>query len=256
MFRLDKHAFAAAADIYESQPAFFPLVAAVLRGDQDGDVFCDEEEAPKAFYAEHSFGFAQIFGAVGRDFQEALRVHLVGKRHFRAPKVRLYTPEEPAFLRTASCESLRSERQRFVTDAAVPGAAAAVGAVEVRPLEAGDLPRLPPSLVDVTRFWRTAQDFLVRAHAVVAWCRGEAASICYAAAVAGGRAEIDVATASDFRRGGLGKAVVTAFVQKCRSAGVAPVWDCFTNNAGSMALARSCGFRPAGRPYPFYTIPR
>jgi RimJ/RimL family protein N-acetyltransferase len=35
---------------------------------------------------------------------------------------------------------------------------------------------------------------------------------------------------------------------------VSPLWDCFTNNAGSMALARSCGFRPIGPAYSFYTI--
>ena len=256
MVRLEQHALAAAGDLYEKQPAFFPLIGAVLRGDQDGEVLCDQGDSPRAFYAEHSFGFAQVFGAVGREFQDALRWHLIVKKLFRAPKVRLYTPEEPAFLRAAEFDALHSERQRFVADGTVPFAAISNGSVEVRPLEANDLSRLSPALVDVTRFWRTTEDFLARALAVVAWRGGEAASICYAAAVAGGRAEIDVATAPEARRSGLGKAVVTAFAQGCRSAGVTPVWDCFTNNSGSMALARSCGFLPAGPAYPFYTIPK
>jgi hypothetical protein len=35
---------------------------------------------------------------------------------------------------------------------------------------------------------------------------------------------------------------------------VAPVWDCFANNLGSMHLARSAGFVAAAPPYPFFTI--
>lgn len=244
------------SDFYEKQPAFFPLIAAVLRGDQDGDVFCDRADSPRAFYAEHSFGFAQVFGCIDHDFQDALHEYLLVKKSFRTNKVRLYTPEELPFLRDPMYDSIRSERQRFASGRTAPPVSIANASVEIRAVKAFDLPLLSPEMVDVTRFWRTAEDFLARARAVVAWCGSQAAAICYSAATAVDRAEIDVATAADFRRRGLGKAVVTAFVKSCRLARVTPLWDCFTNNAGSMGLARSCGFRPTGPAYSFYTIPK
>lgn len=256
MVKLEQSKLAAVCDLYKEQAAFFPIIAAVLRGDQDGDVFCDRPISPRAYYAEHSFGFAQIFGPIDSDFQSALREYLVVEKSFRANKVRLYTPEEPEFLRDTSFDTIRSERQRFLSDGATPHVASSVSSVELRALEVDDLPLLSPELVNVTRFWRTGEDFLVSARAVVAWCGAQAAAICYAAATAANRAEIDVATAVGFRRRGFGKIVVTAFTESCRSAGVTPLWDCFTNNAGSMALARSCGFRPTGPAYSFYTISR
>ena len=254
MVKLEQSKLAAVCDLYKKQDAFFPLIAAVLLGDQDGDVFCDRANSPRAFYAEHCFGFAQVFGRIDHDFQDALYEHLVVKKSYRANKVRLYTPEELPFLRNPMFDSIRSERQRFATGGTAPRVAIADASVEIRALQACDLSLLSPELVGLTRFWRTAEDFLARAHAVVAWCGAQAAAICYAAATASDRAEIDVATAADFRRQGLGKAVVAAFVESCRAAGVSPLWDCFTNNAGSMALARSCGFRPIGPAYSFYTI--
>ena len=254
MVKLVQSKLAAVCDLYKEQDAFFPLIAAVLQGDQDGDVFCDRANSPRAFYAEHSFGFAQVFGYIDNNFKDALREHLVVKKTFRPNKVRLYTPEEPAFLRDTVYDRIRSERQRFASGGNVSHVAIPVDSVELRAVEVGDLPLLPTELVDMTRFWRTGGDFLASAHAVVAWCGAQVAAICYAAATASDRAEIDVATAANFSRRGLGKAVVAAFVESCRAAGVSPLWDCFTNNAGSMALARSCGFRPIGPAYSFYTI--
>jgi RimJ/RimL family protein N-acetyltransferase len=88
----------------------------------------------------------------------------------------------------------------------------------------------------------------------VAWRGNEPTAICYAAAVAQGQVEIDVLTAAAYRRSGLGKQVVRAFSKNCTAHGLQPVWDCFTNNAGSMALCRASGFKANQRPYAFYTF--
>ena len=106
------------------------------------------------------------------------------------------------------------------------------------------------------RFWRTPDNFLRQSNAVLALIEGQAAALCYAAAVAGGRAEIDVLTVPVYRHAGLAKAVVRMFSQRCLEQNVLPLWDCFTNNAASMALCQSTGFVPLGDPYPFFTINR
>jgi len=259
MVRLSKPELGVAYEAYRRHEAFFPLIGAVLQDQQDGLVLADDPRSPCRFYVEHAFGFAQVFGCDNAEFDEALRQYLLVEKSFAASKVRLYTPVEPAFLRGPEFDHARSERQRFFLD---PKRMESVGdrgvssdtGGEIRSAQAGDLAAIEARFGVVRRFWRSDRDFLASAHAIVAWVNGEPASICYAAAVAGGVAEIDVFTHQEHRRIGLGKRVVDAFSRLCLSQGLLPVWDCFTNNAGSMALCKSCGFDPLRPAYPFYTL--
>ena len=236
------------------QTTFFPIIAGVIRGIQDGVIYCNRLKSPNAFYVEHCFGFAQIFGSTDKQFLEGLHEYLVIKKNFEANKVRLYTPKEPKFLINSIFDNIRSERQRFVLkdfDLRIP---VALQSVELRALQRKDIPIVEAELTDVTRFWRSKVDFIANSLAVVAWHESKSIAICYSAATISGKAEIDVTTSENCRRLGIGKAVVTAFIEKCRAENITPLWDCFTNNVGSMSLAKSCGFVPSGCPYPFYTF--
>ena len=106
----------------------------------------------------------------------------------------------------------------------------------------------------VSRFWRTPLDFVQHSHAVIALHDGDFAAICYSAANADGCAEIDVMTLPQFRKHGLAKLVCREFIQNCFRKSLQPMWDCFTNNAGSMMLCASLGYTSAFGPYPFFTI--
>lgn len=259
MVRLSKPELGVAYEAYRRHEAFFPLIGAVLQDQQDGLVLADDPRSPRRFYVEHAFGFAQVFGGDNAEFDEALRQYLLVEKSFSASKVRLYTPVEPEFLRGPEFDHARSERQRFILD---PKRMDSVGdrvvsediGTEIRRAQVGDLAAIEERFGVVRCFWRSDRDFLASAHAIVAWVNGEPASICYAAAVAGGVAEIDVFTHQEHRRIGLGKRVVEAFSRLCLGQGLLPVWDCFTNNAGSMALCKSCGFDPLRPAYPFYTL--
>lgn len=248
-----------AHDAYRRHEAYFPLIGAVLLDQQDGFVLADDSLSPRRFYVEHTFGFAQVFGCADAEFDEELRQYLVIEKSFAASKVRLYTPIEPAFIRRPEFAHARSERQRFILD---PGRMESAGdmdalgdpGVEIKSVQAGDLGVIEERFGIVRRFWRSDSDFIASAYAVVALVSGSPASICYAAAVADGLAEIDVLTLEEHRRIGLGKRIVHVFSQYCLRQGLKPVWDCFTNNAGSMALCKSCGFEPLRAAYPFYTL--
>jgi RimJ/RimL family protein N-acetyltransferase len=78
-------------------------------------------------------------------------------------------------------------------------------------------------------------------------------SLCYAAAVADGLAEVDVVTSAEFRGRGLAGVVTREFIKECLRRGVAPTWDCFDYNAGSVKLAEGLGFVEARR-YDFYSF--
>ena len=192
-------------------------------------------------------------------FEVGLMAYLLTDKTFLAPKVRLYTPGLPAFLMQPQCEPMRSLRQRFVIDdpdffegqfeALVPEKALTLAMVNQ-----GNIAEIGRAFGIVNRFWRSADDFVGQANAVVALHLGRPAAICYAAAVADGRAEIDVFTLSDYRKIGVGKFAVMHFVKHCFARSLQPLWDCFANNEGSLQLCRAVGFTARGAPYPFFTF--
>lgn len=259
MVKLPEAARASAFALYRTHDAFFPLIGAVLSDEQDGVIYVDRVVEPRQFYVEHAFGFAQIFGPSIPEFETALRQYLVVDKSFTAPKVRLYTPHLPEFLRAGEFDALRSYRQRFVFDRESgaqhnPPRRSADTELKAASVDPSNVAEIEARFGVVRRFWRSSDDFIAKAHAAVALVNGEVAAICYAAAVADRRAEIDVLVFPEYRRVGLGKFVVTLFNQNCTEAGLEPLWDCFTNNSGSMSLCRSTGFVPSMAAYPFFTI--
>lgn len=257
MHRLDQAQYAVAYSLYRQCPAFFPLIGAVLLNEQAGAVYVDNATAPSQVYVEHCFGFAQLFGASLPDFEQELKTYLLQKRNFPVAKVRLYTPNVPSFLLGPESVSLRSERQRFTMPAGHVSTAfhrAAPGNIRFDFVDRNNASLIEERFGVIGRFWRSPEDFILKSRAVIAFDSEGPIAICYAAAIAEHRAEIDVLTLPDFRHAGLGKQVVWRFIQRCRDEGLLPLWDCFTNNAGSMALCRALGFEPNGEPYPFFTI--
>jgi hypothetical protein len=246
---------------YLDHSAYFPLIAAVLIGDQNGKVYVDCEEKPTQAYVEHSFGFAQVFGKSVPGFERALRRYWLVDKEFTCPKVRLYTPFCPDFLKSGEFVAMRSWRQHFQL-----GKCHIQNPDEPRETTESDvyLLQADASHIDMIesffgvagRFWRTTEDFVRCSNAILAFVKGQPAALCYAAAVAGGKAEIDVLTLPSYRQLGLAKAVVLKFNQQCLKQNILPLWDCFTNNAASMGLCQATGFVSMGDPYPFFTINR
>lgn len=253
--RLGRGQSLAALETYRGSASFFPLIGAVLAGEQDGIVFGDDAARPRQLYVEHAFGFAQVFGGRVPSFEEALRRYLLVDRAFAAAKVRLYTPQLPPFLAGEEAGPLRSERQRFRLAPGLPPAPAAREAAwDAVPVNASNFEQVQQDFGVALRFWRTAADFIAGSRAVVARVDGQPTAICYAASVCDARAEIDVMTLPAWRLQGTARFAVAHFVQRCLHEGLQPLWDCFTNNAGSVRLALSSGFVPAAPPYPFFTI--
>ncbi|MBK8870704.1 MAG: GNAT family N-acetyltransferase [Elusimicrobia bacterium] len=260
MIKLTSSHYPQAYELYYQHKAFFPIIAGVLLCEQDGVVYTDNLAVPSQFYVEHTFGFAQIFGLPVFPFEADLRDYLFYRRDFLSSKVRLYTPNHPSFLESPEWERLCSKRQRFTLSPFGDMRVEKLGGlhfpqtVEIEDVDSSNVELIQKHFGVVSRFWRTAGDFISKGKPVVAFFKGIPAAICYAAAVADDQAEIDVFTVPDYRCLGLGRLVVQLFLKQCQSTGMIPVWDCFINNVGSMALCQSTGFVPAGAPYPFFTI--
>ncbi|MHB0876285.1 MAG: GNAT family N-acetyltransferase [Anaerolineae bacterium] len=69
---------------------------------------------------------------------------------------------------------------------------------------------------------------------VVSWCMAEY--------VSGGRCGIGIETTEGYRRRGFAAIAADAFVRACRERGLRPHWECWANNAGSVATAEKVGF--------------
>ena len=66
----------------------------------------------------------------------------------------------------------------------------------------------------------------------------------------------NIAVRSDLRRSGLGRAVVTALLDRARERGVVDVFlEVRVSNEPALALYRSLGFRTVGRRKGFYKLP-
>lgn len=261
MIKLKTDSYDAAYALYRKNEFFFPLIAAVLLNEQDGVVYVDDDAAPTQAYVEHAFGFAQVFGTPSAPFEQALERYLLVDRAFGAAKVRLYGTTPPAFIADDRHASLRSWRQRFEIDArdfhhARDDAALAAASLSVTAAHAGNIDAIEQAFGVVQRFWRSPADFIDKSLATLVLHGGVPAAICYAAAVADQRAEIDVLTLPEYRSQGLGKLSVLEFMDRCFARSVRPLWDCFTNNAGSMMLCKSVGFVAPKAPYLFFTINR
>ncbi|WP_159650222.1 MULTISPECIES: GNAT family N-acetyltransferase [unclassified Bosea (in: a-proteobacteria)] len=256
MIRLEADKFDRVLPQYLSETAFFPLIAAVLNRSQDGAVWVDEPAKPRQVYVEHSFGFAQIFGEPVSTFESGLESYLSERRDFTVEKVRLYGPQAPAFLRTPAFSAYCSERQRFTLARDAPRGVLPLEMLKSSPAVAADVDEIQARFGVVARFWRSADDFVRFSQACVIREAGAIAAVCYAAAIGGEKAEIDVVTDPHFRRRGLAHQAVAGFAASCFASRLEPVWDCFTNNIPSVRTALSLGFSPKNAPYAFFTIPR
>lgn len=259
MIRLEKKSYEQIYRLYLNSPFFFPLIAAVLLDEQDGVVYVNDQNTPSQVYVEHAFGFAQIFGNVDTRFEQELEQYLLLEKNFNADKVRLYAPYAPEFIIKPQYEPLRSYRQRFVLGSKNPIDESTVFANSDKKITFSGVNQANIDVVErqfglVSRFWRNATDFIQKSHAVVVFYDGEAASICYAAALANNCTEIDVLTLPNYRNLGLANKAVLCFINHCFELGLTPLWDCFTNNSGSMTLCKSVGFHAFQDPYLFFTI--
>ncbi len=233
-------------DTYKEDAYFFPLIGAVIEGKQSGAMF--SFSSGDAVYVEHSFGFAQILGEMSSHNKEEFVAYLEQKA-FLAPKVRLYKASMQNIY-TSFPVNTHSERQRFH----ILSTPSLENSHDIRAVSAENIDEVDATFQLVERFWNTKSDFIKYSHAQILYIGSKPVSICCAAALANNCAEIDILTHEDFRHKGYASLVAKAFIKTCKEKGITPLWDCFTNNAGSMELCKSLGFTAKTPPYKFLTI--
>ena len=260
LIELDRADFAAVAHLRHEDGLEFPLIRAVIDRTQPGTILVDRRERPDAAMVCTAFGFCCLLGrSDDAAFHAALAARLQAPGATDTSRLLWYAP--PAWLQRKldgmpADIATRRTRLRYEWDGASRAPAPWLPAgIAMRPLDRDLLAMSAPFGLDIgSRFWPDADAFLASGFGVGLTAGDELVALCYAAAIAQGRAEVDIATLPGHRNRGLGALAAHGFVGQCLQRGLTPAWDCFDYNAGSLRIAEQVGFaRP--RRYPFYTFP-
>jgi GNAT superfamily N-acetyltransferase len=117
---------------------------------------------------------------------------------------------------------------------------------ELRQVRLEELPQFATDLDRALIYnFRSHEEFITRAVGMGILCQGRFVSGAAAAAVGGGKIEIEIQTHRQFRRRGLARAVAAALILYCLEHGIEACWD--AANEPSAALARQLGFHSTGK---------
>lgn len=237
----------------------FPIIHAVLLGQQPGHVWMCRTRggSGQAALICHAAGFALCVGDVdAREFTEAVKALLCSETNELPSYLLWYGPPDTlATWVTSHGGRLRRRLRLFAPDdwQLKAGHDAALG--KTMSLTDDLVHQIQTlGLAKPLSFWPTAGALVDTALGVaIVTDDGTVAGVCYPAAIADGKAEVDIAIQAPLRGKGLGRYLVWEFVQRCRQQGTTAVWDCFTENQQSLGLARSQGFVEAYG-YDFYSF--
>lgn len=258
---LSSDKFSELIPLYHKTDGVFPLILAVLEHSQRGQVFMADPASREAAFVVNKFGFARLLGTGDGAFDNELMKLFADNGRLAGGYLLWYDPPprwqerldplvgDSVKRRERARFEFRSERGGYISEAPQ----CPEGFV-LREMDHDLLPKVKKFGLDLeSRFWSSADEFVAKALGVCVVEDDVVVSLCYAAAVADGLAEVDVATDPEFRGRGLATMVAQEFVRKCLAHGVAPTWDCFVYNASSMKLADKLGFDELYR-YPFYSF--
>ncbi len=225
--------------------SLFPIIQAVIEGVQQGEIF---RNTHGDYWVLHKAGFSEVFltSGDGKDLVD----FIIGNNNL--PKYfHLYNPVERLVdvfkfkseifnIRERARVQLKYDKQKEESGLSHPLNDEFV----LTPATRENSDSLAVFNLDLeNKFWSSKEDFVDNALAVfIKDKQNKPVSLCYAAAVAGQKAEIDVITSEDHREKKLAKSVVAAFISNCINKKIIPNWDCFEDNVASMMTAKKLNF--------------
>jgi RimJ/RimL family protein N-acetyltransferase len=243
--------------LYQSSSLRFPLISAVIENRQRGQVFVDRNG--KSALVVNNFGFMYLIGAeVNPELHDALVGLFSGANRIKPSYLLWYSPPESWQQRLDAAGARRRERIRYEFQERNAGylsePVTCPSGFDMRRLDTELIPSTKKFGIEIdSRFWASARDVTENGLGFCIIKDDDVVSICYAAAISDGLAEIDVATDEAYRQQGLAVLVSQQFIRECLSRGITPTWDCFAYNTGSRRLAERLGFSELVH-YPFYSF--
>lgn len=222
----------------------FPIIQAVIEGSQRGQIFANLKNE---LWILHKAGFSEVFTHSDAGTGELVEF-VKGSKQLPAYFHIYNCPEKltAAFEAQGDFTVRMRKRIQLVCDQMheLNKNVYESDTFDISPVTRGNFDLLSTFNLDLShKFWNSKEEFVDKALAVCAFdLQQNPVSICYAAAVAGKKAEIDVFTLESLRGQGIAKRVVQAFVRECEKKGIIPNWDCFEDNIKSLSVSLSLGF--------------
>ena len=231
----------------------FPMIMSVIEGNSEGAIYCDNAQAPQHIFVRNKFGFCQeFFESFSEEFFQAIVDEIIEDR--TRTKLRMYMPtEEMKEYLTGKENVTESERIHYIFCTKETHIKSEIFD-GIRILTGGGTIQEDFGLELWNRYYKNKQDFMENALPIVAYDQNNnALGIIYSAAKGERNCEIDILVKEEYRKAGVGKALVSEFINLCKRKGIIPNWDCYANNKASVNLAKCSGFTPVAS-YCFYNI--
>lgn len=253
MIELDPQEFPEVLPLYRSSGLCFPLISAVIQQQQRGQIFVDQKTNPRSSVVVNNFGFMGLLG-VEDDPQSLIQLFATNDK-IRPSYLLWFIPPQKWQERLDAAGARRRERIRYeFRGRSEDEPVTCPAGFEMRKLDRELLPKTSKYKMELdSRFWSSIEDFEKNGLGFCVVKDNEVVSICYAAAISDGLAEVDVVTDEAYRGQGLGSLVSRVFIRECLGRGIKPAWDCFDYNTNSQRLAERLGFSELVR-YPFYSF--
>ena len=248
--------------LFQGGVVYRALPLAVIHGRQQGRIFVDRVQAPRAAYVANISGMHHIAGSVAEsDFNRSLSqiilervdhpfgwcVLVPGAEEWHAvldevlDKDGIKASETVCFEFDPARFSFGDWRNRIPSG------------FTIKAVDGALVDRLGDQY-SVFKTWGSAPGFLANGFGYCLLKGDDIASVAfaYSAAVPEGYVELAIRTGKGYRRRGLATVVCSAFIEHCLRAGLAADWHTQSTNAGSIALAKKLGYRLLA-PYRTYT---
>lgn len=241
-------------ELYYREDLRFPIIGAVLEGNVEGNVFCNDETNPTHIFVISKFGFCQeIYTQHDSLFFEKIKQVIETRERV---KLRMYNPgrEMRTFLETKAYAKEAKRKRYLPGDSKVSGTETGTAYV-IRKMRAEDVEKEDFGLCLSSRYYRDTGDFIRHAMPLVACDKtgSEYIGMIYSAGNDKTMSEIDIFIKEKYRRKGMAFYLTAAFTKQCRNHSMTPVWDCYSNLESSYRLAEKSGF-VLKQEYVFYNI--
>lgn len=232
-------------ELYYKQKIRFPLIGAVIQGNTEGIVLCNDESNPTHIFVINKFGFCQELYSEwdANFFENEIKKYIYCSSRM---KLRLYNPTGKllAFVKQLPFSS-EAKRMHFNIDVDEIDRNRKIGEsyIEISPMTEESFMDIFSLDLD-SRYYKDKKDYCEHAIPYVAKIGDEEVGIIYGAGNDGERYEIDYYVSEKYRNLGIGSKLILTFVNKCFKIAKTADMDIYCNNFASIRVAEKCGFKP------------
>lgn len=241
--QLSKEKYRSIRPITESNP--YPIIQSVLQLKQDGKIFTDDINAPEVVFVLHKSGFSSVYASQKNNmFSDFVYGCDDVPQYFHIYDAPQCIVSEIAADNNRFNTRIRTRIQLRYTGNRILDKISMPYGYSVEKINASNINSLAVFDLSIeNKFWASRRDFLDNGFGFcVLNDAGQPISICYAASLANGFAEIDVATLEGYRQKGYAKAATISFINHCLENNIVANWDCFEENKGSLITAQNLKF--------------